>query len=88
MRYDLSLNPRSGLWVDLGEVCGIVSVMAQSPDGLDFSVYAGNDLIAKFSDKNDAIGYSMMKPPMTAYPLKVLQYDTDYSPHLGRKIYP
>lgn len=61
-----------------------------SPDGLDFSVYIQvvpgiPKLIAKFADRDFAIRFSGM---CTMGKVWVNQYDPDYSPHLGRKIWP
>ena len=87
----LTLNPLRGLWVDLHEVCSIVSFMDQSPDGLDFTVRTEKRVVAKFCAHDDAMKYwrdweAWFK--REGQTLIVLQYDADFSPHLGRKIAP
>jgi len=59
----------------------------RSPDGLDYSVYADDKLIAKFAMRNEACQWAYDLSGRNSAHIKVHQYDADYSPHLGRKIY-
>ncbi len=63
--------------------------MDHSPDGLDYSVYADDRLIAKFADRDEACQWAYrFYGNFMGEKLQVNQYDRDFSPHLGRKIYP
>ncbi len=60
--------------------------MDHSPDGLDYSVYADDRLIAKFADRELAITCAK-SCTWKAHKVQVNQIDSDFSPHLGRKIW-